>query len=137
MGTMVDPSKRDKYTLFELVTLVKKYESIQNNINLLQRETRVSEFSDVENLNSEDTDIHRLIKRRSGVFSLRKLRQTIICGVHCERLQPDDYQIGRKFTLSHHDSGIEVIEEQPDEELMESFHQDMPKENFTSIEAEE
>jgi hypothetical protein len=45
MGTLVDPNKREKYNFFELMNVVKKYENIQNNINLLVSDARISEYS--------------------------------------------------------------------------------------------
>lgn len=45
MGTLVDPNKREKYNFFELMNVVKKYENIQNNINLLMSDARISEYS--------------------------------------------------------------------------------------------
>ena len=58
MGTLVDPNKREKYNFFELMNVVKKYEKIQNNINLLMSDARVSEFTSLDHLDQEDTDIY-------------------------------------------------------------------------------
>jgi len=58
MGTLVDPNKREKYNFFELMNVVKKYEKIQNNINLLMSDARVSEFASLDHLEQEDTDIY-------------------------------------------------------------------------------
>ena len=64
MGTLVDPHKREKYNFFELIHVVRKYENIQHNINLLMSDTRVSEFSKLDEIESEDLDIYKLTKKK-------------------------------------------------------------------------
>ena len=118
MGTLVDPTKREKYTLFELLKLIRQYEKIQNNINLLLSDARLSNFQSMDNFQSEDLDIYQLNKQKNKLFSLRKLRCTIISGVHCQYSSNSGYQIGRRFTK---DINIEVIEEQSDEDNQESI----------------
>lgn len=113
MGTMVDPSLREHYSLFELKTLVKKYEDIQNKINMLECDFRVSDFSSLQKYSKEELDLEQLRIRRSKVFSLTKLRQTIISGVHCANQELNGDQIGRRFN----NLDFEVIKEQPEEEL--------------------
>ena len=64
MGTLCDPNKREKYNFFELMNVVKKYEKIQNNINLLLSDARVSEFTSLDHLEQDDTDIYQLTKKK-------------------------------------------------------------------------
>ena len=46
------------------MVLVKKYEKIQNNINLLLSDARVSEFTSLDHLEQDDTDIYQLTKKK-------------------------------------------------------------------------
>ena len=142
MGQLNDPMEREKYSRADLIKIVKQYDELQKEIDECDISLRETTFT-IEPFRKEELDKQKkaLEERKTKLYSEKKMRHTIICGIPCNYVNESfRNQIGKKFedqSTAEDKESMEKIEEQSKEDeeslLNNSAKTDKSMENVGSM----